>query len=235
MEGVNSLNDIFSVVSQDPFSITSLVINLIVGLVMALAIRWHYKNFGSTLSNREELSQVFPFILLTTILIITVVKSSIALSLGLVGALSIVRFRTPIKEPEELAYLFISIAIGLGLGAGQTLGTVVAGFTILGLIALLRRKWLKEKLQGKNLYLSVDWHTESSSDEVTIGLLNDILSRHASKIDLRRYDTRKDMFEATYLIDVANDNSLHELTSELKDKFPDIGVTYIDQSQLPAM
>ncbi len=57
MEGVNSLNDIFSVVSQDPFSITSLVINLIVGLAMALAIRWHYKNFGSTLSNREELSQ----------------------------------------------------------------------------------------------------------------------------------------------------------------------------------
>lgn len=235
MEGVNSLKDIFSVVSQDPFSITSLIINLIVGLVMALVIRWHYKKFGSTLSNREELSQVFPFILLTTVLIITVVKSSIALSLGLVGALSIVRFRTPIKEPEELAYLFISIAIGLGLGAGQTLGTIAAGFTILGLIALLRRKWLKEKLDGKNLYLSIDWHSDSLSNEVTIGILNDILSKYASKIDLRRYDTRKNAFEATYLIDVVSDNSLHELTSNLKNKFPDIGITYIDQNQLPAM
>jgi uncharacterized membrane protein YhiD involved in acid resistance len=235
VESANSLKDIFSVVSQDPFSITSLIINLIVGLAMALAIRWHYKKFGSTLSNREELSQVFPFILLTTVLIITIVKSSIALSLGLVGALSIVRFRTPIKEPEELAYLFISIAIGLGLGAGQTLATTVAGFTILGLIALLRRGWIKERTSGKNLYLSIDWHSESLSNEVTISALNDILSRYASKIDLRRYDTRKGAFEATYLIDIIDDNSLHELTSELKDRFPDIGVTYIDQKQLPAM
>ena len=53
---------------------------------------------------------------MTTMLIITVVKSSLALSLGLVGALSIVRFRAAIKEPEELAYLFLTIAIGLALG-----------------------------------------------------------------------------------------------------------------------
>ena len=52
-------------------------------------------------------------------IIITIVKSSIALSLGLVGALSIVRFRAAIKEPEELTFLFICIAIGVGLGAGQ--------------------------------------------------------------------------------------------------------------------
>ena len=55
---------------------------------------------------------------------ITIVKSSLALSLGLVGALSIVRFRTAIKEPEELSYAFLSIAIGLGLGADQRLTTL---------------------------------------------------------------------------------------------------------------
>ena len=62
---------------------------------------------------------VLPVICLTTLLVISVVKSSLALSLGLVGALSIVRFRTPIKEPEELAYIFLAIAIGLALGADQ--------------------------------------------------------------------------------------------------------------------
>ncbi len=51
-----------------------------------------------------------------TLLVISIVKSSLALSLGLVGALSIVRFRTAIKDPEELIYLFFSIAIGLGMG-----------------------------------------------------------------------------------------------------------------------
>ena len=83
--------------SQAPLSISALIINLGVGVLLSLLLRWHFKHFGSTLSNRDEFSQVCPFILLTTILIITVVKSSLALSLGLVGALSIVRFRTPIK------------------------------------------------------------------------------------------------------------------------------------------
>ena len=63
-----------------------------------------------------------------------------ALSLGLVGALSIVRFRTPIKEPEELAYLFICIAAGLGLGANQTVPTVVAIFIILIVMILMKNK-----------------------------------------------------------------------------------------------
>ena len=55
------------------------------------------------------------------ILIISIVKSSLALSLGLVGALSIVRFRAAIKEPEELVYLFFVISIGLSNGANQFL------------------------------------------------------------------------------------------------------------------
>ena len=61
-----------------------------------------------------------------------------ALSLGLVGALSIVRFRTPIKEPEELAYLFISIAAGLGLGANQTIPTIVSVIFILVSMTILK-------------------------------------------------------------------------------------------------
>jgi hypothetical protein len=58
-------------------------------------------------------------ITMTTMLIITIVKASLALSLGLVGALSILRFRAAIKEPKELAYWFLAIAIGLDFGARQ--------------------------------------------------------------------------------------------------------------------
>jgi hypothetical protein len=56
-----------------PLSLGLLVANLGIGLVLALALRWHFERFGSTLSNRAEFAQVFPFILLTTVLIITVV------------------------------------------------------------------------------------------------------------------------------------------------------------------
>ena len=65
-------------------------------------------------------------------LVITVVKSSLALSLGLVGALSIVRFRTPIKEPEDLVYIFISIGIGIGIGICLILGVGAWAATIIG-------------------------------------------------------------------------------------------------------
>ena len=88
------------------------------------------------------MSRVFPLILLTTVLVISIVKSSLSLSLGLVGALSIVRFRTPIKEPEELAYLFICIAAGLGLGANQTVPTVIGVVTIL-LVMIISKKNLQ--------------------------------------------------------------------------------------------
>ena len=98
-----------------PLPLTEVIINLAVGAFLAFLLRLHFFRFSNSLTNRSEFLTVLPFITLTTILIISIVKSSLALSLGLVGALSIVRFRTPIKEPEELAYLFISIAIGLGL------------------------------------------------------------------------------------------------------------------------
>ena len=111
--------------------IAPFAINLIIGFILSLLLKWHFRKFGSTLSNRQEFGNIFPMVLLTIILIISVVKSSLALALGLVGALSIVRFRTPIKEPEELAYLFFVIGIGLALGAGQTLGAIVAAVIIM--------------------------------------------------------------------------------------------------------
>ena len=77
---------------------------------------------------------------MTTMFIIVVVKSSLALSLGLVGALSIVRFRTVIKEPEELGYLFLCIALGLGNGASQYLVTSIALVTILSAIYIFSSK-----------------------------------------------------------------------------------------------
>ena len=67
---------------------------------------------------------------LITFFVILIVKSSLALSLGLVGALSIVRFRTPIKEPEEFIYLFLAISIGLGYGAGQIIITSLISIVI---------------------------------------------------------------------------------------------------------
>ena len=219
--------------SQAPLSLTALVVNLGVGIFLSLLLRWHFKYFGSTLSNRDEFSQVCPFILLTTILIITVVKSSLALSLGLVGALSIVRFRTPIKEPEELAYLFIAIAMGLGLGADQRIPTLVAGPLILITMAVF--KWSRKESKKKNLYLSLDWKGSPKEKEDFLTRFNQVIGNHTLVSDLRRMDVRDEGVEATYFIDVENPDNLSILVDNLQKSFPGIGVTFIDQNQMPSV
>lgn len=217
-----------------PLSIESLLFNLAVGAALSLGLRWHFQRYGSTLSNREEYGHVFPFVCLTTILVISVVKSSLALSLGLVGALSIVRFRTPVKEPEELAYLFIAIAIGLGLGAGQTLATVTAVVAILTVMAFVKSPSVKE--DGKNLYLSVDWRAEAGKGpENFLERLNEVMSKHVASCDLRRFDVRDDSLDATYFIDVESTSALSALADELRASFPNAGITFIDQNRLPSV
>ena len=117
-----------------------LLMNMAVAMLISLAISFHFLKLGSVFSNKTQLARLFPFITLTTVLVISVVKSSLALSLGLVGALSIVRFRTPIKEPEELVYLFLRNTQGMPFGIRVNIEegeeTVVFGNFIAGNLAI---------------------------------------------------------------------------------------------------
>jgi len=215
-----------------PLSIVNLLINLVIGAVLAGILKWHFGKFASTLSNRGAFAQVFPFILLTTILIISVVKSSLALSLGLVGALSIVRFRTPIKEPEELAYLFMAIAIGLGLGADQTLPTLAAATVILLVVALYKRAG--RRIDQKSMFLSVRY-SEKSGEGNFLNSVTEILGRHALSQDMRRVDTAEGQVDATFFVDIEHETSLVSMLDELRVAFPGIDLTFIDQNRLPSV
>ena len=82
-------------------------------------------------------------------MVITIVKSSLALSLGLVGALSIVRFRAAIKEPEELVYLFLIIATGLGCGAGQLKITLIG--ILVAIMIIIIYNFFSKKSSFKNI------------------------------------------------------------------------------------
>ena len=119
--------------------VTWFIINLLLTAVLAIVLNHIYVRYGTSLSNRRLFGRNFLLLTMTTMLIISIVKSSLALSLGLVGALSIIRFRAAIKEPEELSYLFLAIGIGLGFGANQGLITCIA-FIIISVIVILINK-----------------------------------------------------------------------------------------------
>ena len=92
-----------------PLSIPTLLFNLLLGLGLSVLLAIYYAKLGDSLTNRSKFAPILPLLSMITLLVISVVKSSLALSLGLVGALSIVRFRTAIKDPEELIFLFFAV------------------------------------------------------------------------------------------------------------------------------
>ena len=124
-------------------------------VLMSFIVREFYIKRSFSLTGKAHIGSIIPILSTVVFLVIVVVKSSLALSLGLVGALSIVRFRTPIKEPEELVYLFLAIAIGLGYAAGQVLITTIITLSILLIIFI----WLSNrKIAKTNEYnLVIKW------------------------------------------------------------------------------
>jgi uncharacterized membrane protein YhiD involved in acid resistance len=206
-----------------PLRLDALAINMLLGTVLASALAWFYAQYGRSLSNRAKFANILPVLALVTILIISVVKSSLALSLGLVGALSIVRFRTAIKEPEELIYLFTAIAIGLGLGADQRWPTVVALAIILGYLYL--RTLFTPQPDKNNLYFTV----ATPDQATTFTDLNTLLVEHTSAADLRRLDHQNGMLQATYLIKCKNDAELAALLDALKAQQPEAEFSFVEQ------
>ena len=132
-------------------SFTSVLFSMMLASICAEAVGITYRKYARSLGNRVAFSQIFWLLAAVTTIVITIVKFSLALSLGLVGALSIVRFRAAIKEPEELVYLFLVIAIGLSMGAGQLMaGLVLTIFSIVAII--IHSKIQLKKDRGLQLF-----------------------------------------------------------------------------------
>ena len=112
--------------------------NLLVGGLLALAIRELYRRYASTVVNRERFADTLPLFTLSTIVVISVVQYSPALALGLIGALSIVRFRTSIASPEELVYLLVCVGLGVTLGGNHLMLGVATVFVVTPFVV-----WLK--------------------------------------------------------------------------------------------
>lgn len=206
-----------------PVSLDTLLVNLLLCLVLALFLAWFYTRYGRTFTNRSKLASTLPVLALTVLLVISVVKSSLALSLGLVGALSVVRFRTAIKEPEELIYLFIAIALGIGLGADQRAVTVAAFVVIIAY--LFANTTLSPRRQKSNLYLNITTpDTNTSFSEI-----NNVLLAHTSTANLRRLDHLNNSLQATYLIDCSDDSSLSHLMDDLKSNVPGSEFSFVEQ------
>ena len=138
-------------------------IAILLSFLLSFIVKLTYIKVGRALNDKDYFSDTFIPLAIITTLVITVIKFSLALSLGLVGALSIVRFRAAIKEPEELVYLFFIIAIGLANGANQFLLSIIA--TLIIIVFLFLRNFLKNRKNS-------DGNFNSDSNILSINILN---------------------------------------------------------------
>lgn len=199
------------------------LVNFLLAALLAHLLGRVYSRFGHALSNRELFGRNFVVLTMTTMLIITIVKSSLALSLGLVGALSIIRFRAAIKEPEELGYLFICIAIGLGLGAGQTVITLIAFVVLTAILALSHL--VRGREPGPNLYLTL-----SSPRAQGAGLADLVagLKRHASAVKLRRFDETDEQIEASFQVTFNDVSQVEACLQQFRASHGQTRVRFVD-------
>ncbi|MCP4139849.1 MAG: DUF4956 domain-containing protein [Chloroflexi bacterium] len=219
----DSLMQEFFSSQANPTDLTTFLINMVLAAIAAFILSLVYIHWGSSLSNRRKFAANFMLMTVTTTFIILVVRSSVALSLGLVGALSIVRFRTAVKEPEELAYLFFAIGIGIGLGDNQRLITMLAltiGIIIIGLNTLLRRA-----KADVNLHLSI---ASQHPAKVELEQIESVLRNHCSKMKLLRFDETGEILEAGFLVEFREMSQLNVTKQELRALSENIEITFMD-------
>ena len=149
---MNSIfSNLFSSQTITPASFPTILVSLVLALAVGLFIAWIYRrNYrGVMYSNNFTLTLVM--MTLITCPVVMCIRESIQLSMGMVGALSIVRFRTAVKDPLDTAYMFWALTMGILLGAGQFFLTACA---VVG-IGLLLTVLVHIQSRGVNSYLLV--------------------------------------------------------------------------------
>ena len=208
----------------------SIIVAFILCFASSLMIKYLYEKKTNSLTSISAFGRLLPVLSLITFLVILIVKSSLALSLGLVGALSIVRFRTPIKEPEDLVYIFLSIAIGIGYGALQITATLLV-FILISLVIWFIAGDKKDNLISDfNLVITSKDFKKLSNDQTNI--LN-FLKTISLNLDIIKFEKNSDNSANLMLkINFSDTNNYNKLASFLVENYPELNFSVYEHKIL---
>ena len=180
------------------FSTVDVLLALGLSFVLGLFIFLIYKKTYQGVMYSDSFGVSLIAMSMITSLVIIAVTSNVVLSLGMVGALSIVRFRTAIKEPMDIAFLFWAIAVGIVLGAGL-IPLAVIGSVIIGIIIVI----FSTRKIGDTPYILV----VNCENEETENTANTLIKEEAKKSVLKSKAVNKLGIELTYEIRIKDDNT----------------------------
>ena len=146
----------------DGASLTNIVLGLLTALVMGAVIYFVYRRFYTGVIYSRAFAITLVGMTLLTAMVTLAISTNIVISLGMVGALSIVRFRTAVKDPLDLLYLFWAITTGIASGAGMYLLVVVAAVVMTVMIILFYHKQQK----GRIYIFVVHYTGDTAGDDI---------------------------------------------------------------------
>lgn len=196
-----TFNDIFKssfLENITSVSILDMALTLLLAFGIGLFIFLVYKKTYQGVMYSSSFGTTLVALTMITTVVILAVTSNVVLSLGMVGALSIVRFRTAIKEPLDIAFLFWSIAVGIVLAAGM-IPLAVTGSVIIGVILLV----FVNKKSHCNPYIVVLSCADSSSEKRAA----DFLANKVQKCVIKSKTAEKGNIELNFEIRMKNDNT----------------------------
>lgn len=174
-----TFNDIFKssfLESVTGFSLSEVLLAMLFAVIVGLFIFWVYKKTFTGILYSSGLALTLIGLTLVTTLVIIAVTSNVVLSLGMVGALSIVRFRTAIKEPMEIVFLFWSIAVGIVIGAGM-IPLAVLGSVIIGIMLIV----FANRKNVENAYILVLNCENEEAENMAAELLKNTVKKYRIK------------------------------------------------------
>ncbi len=182
--------------------IETIIIGLLMAFIIGMFIFFVYKKTFRGVIYSHNFNVTLVLMTMITTLIIMTISTNVVLSLGMVGALSIVRFRTAIKDPLDVIYMFWAISVGITTGAGiyllSTLGSLLIGLVIF----MMTRK------KGKDfIFLLVIHYEEMATDSVKYQL-------GKLKHSLKSKIVRNNLTELTVELRIKGDNTafVHQLS-----------------------
>mgnify|MGYP003287555325 CR=1 FL=1 len=196
-----TFNDIFKssfLENISSVSILDMAVSLILAFGIGMFIFLVYKKTYQGVMYSSSFGTTLVALTMITTVVILAVTSNVVLSLGMVGALSIVRFRTAIKEPLDIAFLFWAIAVGIVLAAGM-IPLAVIGSVIIGVILLV----FVNKKSHCNPYIIVVQCNGQSSEEA----VKKYLDEKVNKCVVKSKTVQKDSIELNMEVRLKDDNT----------------------------
>ncbi|MCD8039716.1 MAG: DUF4956 domain-containing protein [Lachnospiraceae bacterium] len=192
--------------SNSSISVYQVVFAMLAALVLGLFMYFMYRKTYSGVAYSKSFNQTLVLLAVIVTMVMTIIGGSLALSLGMVGSLSVIRFRTAIKEPKDMAFLFWAIAIGLSCGAEMYVVAVVGS----AVIAILLLFFRKDAYDGNTYLIAVRGNALDS------GAIEKLIGENTRSWKLRMRSSTGEYDEITYEAGLKKSNA-SELARALRE------------------